>query len=328
MNITIVMYHYIRDYSNTKYPKIKGLDVNEFIEQIQYFKKYYNFISGYDLIDFIKHNKDLPNNSLLLSFDDGYKDHFDYVFPILKKESISGCFFPIGQCIEKHTVLDVNKLHFILASSFDKQEIIKKIMNSVCEYKSIHNLLDFDDYYKEWAKPNRFDTADIIFIKRMLQRVLPQFIRSEIINYFFRKYITTDEISFSNYLYMSKEDIKLLYNEGMFFGSHTYDHLWLDSLSYKEQEIQIKYSLSFLKSISISTNDWIMCYPYGGYNNLTIDILKKYNCIAGFTVNPDIADLGNNNFFTLPRLNTNDFPKIRDSLPNIWTNKILDKVNK
>ena len=33
-NITIVMYHYVRDLKNSKYPKIKGLDISFFKEEI------------------------------------------------------------------------------------------------------------------------------------------------------------------------------------------------------------------------------------------------------------------------------------------------------
>ena len=33
-NLTIVMYHYVRDLKNSRYPDIKGLDVSLFKEQI------------------------------------------------------------------------------------------------------------------------------------------------------------------------------------------------------------------------------------------------------------------------------------------------------
>ena len=38
--VTIIMYHYVRDLKNGRYPKIKGLDILLFKEQIKYLKKH------------------------------------------------------------------------------------------------------------------------------------------------------------------------------------------------------------------------------------------------------------------------------------------------
>lgn len=39
---------------------------------------------------------DLPENSILLTFDDGLKDHFQNVYPILKKMKSKGYFCSIN----------------------------------------------------------------------------------------------------------------------------------------------------------------------------------------------------------------------------------------
>jgi len=80
-----------------------------------------------DLISSIKHGHSLPKNALLLTFDDGYMDHFEYVFPILAKLGVQGSFFPPAKAILEHSVLDVNKIHFILATVGDKASLIENI---------------------------------------------------------------------------------------------------------------------------------------------------------------------------------------------------------
>src|SRR6478672_5629699 len=90
---TIVMYHYIRDLKHSRYPQIKGLDIALFTEQILYMKKNYHFINMEMLIHAIDNNEALPKKSILLTFDDAYIEHFQYVFPILDKYKIQGCFF-------------------------------------------------------------------------------------------------------------------------------------------------------------------------------------------------------------------------------------------
>ena len=85
--LTIIMYHYVRPIFGSKFPNINGLELEEFRNQIEYIKKYYHVISMRDYIIAEKSKEKLPNNSMVLSFDDGYKDHQNYVLPILKKIS-------------------------------------------------------------------------------------------------------------------------------------------------------------------------------------------------------------------------------------------------
>ena len=49
-NLTVVMYHYVRDLKHSRYPAIKGLDVNLFKEQVLFLKKHYNFVTVEEVI--------------------------------------------------------------------------------------------------------------------------------------------------------------------------------------------------------------------------------------------------------------------------------------
>jgi len=133
---------------HSRYPEIKGLDIALFKEQLVYIKKHYNVISAYDLMDAIKSNStsDLPPQSLLLTFDDGYIDHFTDVFPVLDREKLSGCFFPPAKCILESQVLDVNKIHFILACVPDKSVLVNYIYQSLDENRSLYHLESSEFY--------------------------------------------------------------------------------------------------------------------------------------------------------------------------------------
>ena len=316
--ITIVMYHYVRDLKHSRYPKIKGLDIRLFKEQIGYLLKHYNIITMETLIDCIQNKTTLPKKSALLTFDDGYSDHFKYVYPILDKYNIQGSFFPPAKILAENKILDVNKIHYILASDNDKSIIVKEIENELHYYRKDFNLLKFSDYYNKLASPSKYDTAEVVFIKRMLQVELDEHIRKNITNTLFEKFIDLDEKSFCNELYMNLNQLKYLLNNGMHIGSHGYNHYWLGSLNKSDQQLDIDRSLDFLSTIGVNTNNWTICFPYGDYNNTTLEILKKSNCALGLTTNVNIADIGKFNRFTLPRLDTNDLPKDKDIRPNKW----------
>lgn len=318
---TILMYHYVRDLNHSRYPDIKGLDITLFEEQIKYLNKYYNFITMEMLIDSIDNNNSLPDKSVLLTFDDAYSDHFNYVFPLLDKYKIQGSFYPPVKAISEHIVLDVNKIHFILASENDKSKIILEIKNELDNYRKDYNLKSFTYYYEKLAQANRFDTADVIFIKRLLQVELNEDLRKSITDNLFEKIVGVDEESFSRELYMDIEQIKCMRRNGMHIGSHGYDHYWLGSLSLENQKIEIEKSLDFLDKVGCDIKRWTMCYPYGNYNETTLDLLANYNCKIGLTTEVDIANIEKNNRYCLPRLDTNDIPKDSNAMPNKWYSK-------
>ena len=78
----IVVYHYVRQIKNSQY-KIKGMEIEDFENQIKLFKKKYTPIGVKDILEAINNDKKIPESSILLTFDDGLKDHFENVFPIL-----------------------------------------------------------------------------------------------------------------------------------------------------------------------------------------------------------------------------------------------------
>ena len=113
----IVMYHYVRDLMHSRYPGIKGLDVKLFKQQIDYLCEHFNIVRMEDIIAWkMSGGNSLPENAMLLTFDDGYVDHYTYAFPILEEAGVQGSFFIPGKTFTTHQLLDVNKIHYILAS--------------------------------------------------------------------------------------------------------------------------------------------------------------------------------------------------------------------
>jgi len=317
------MYHYVRDLKNSRYPEIKGLDIKLFKEQLQYILKYYKIIKMEDLIEAVKGNKELSNNSLLLTFDDAYKDHFEFVLPILKELGIQGSFFPPAKAIQEHKVLDVNKIHFVLASCEDKSKLTSDIFSMMDKYREKYSLKSNDYYYEKLAIKNRFDTAEVIFIKRILQMELPEQLRNLIVDFLFNKYVSMDEATFSQKLYMNLNELKQMKEEGMYIGSHGHDHYWLNTLSPENQEKEIDLSIEFLEKIGCNNSDLVMCYPYGAYSDSLIELLKKKGFVIGLTTEVGMVDLEDCDAYALPRLDTNDLPKESNAGPNEWTIKVI-----
>ena len=131
--LTIVMYHYVRDLERTRYPRIKGLRLAAFRQQLAYMQRFYRFVTVQDVFAALDGGP-LPSNPAVLTFDDGFADHFQSVFPILYQHKIEGWFFPPYHPILNGGVLDVHKVHFILAST-NEEELFPIVMGTLKEYR-------------------------------------------------------------------------------------------------------------------------------------------------------------------------------------------------
>ena len=108
------------------------------------------------------------------------------------------------------------------------------ILNTHCFDQGISES-NINAYYDEYAVPDRFDNADTIYVKRMLQHVLSEQLRSSIAERIFREFVGLSVAEFSSELYMSVSEVQELVNNGMYVGSHGSRHYWLDKLSPEEQ---------------------------------------------------------------------------------------------
>jgi len=225
------MYHYIRDLSKSRYPDINALTVDEFRFQLDYLESEYTFITVADLKSALVADETLPENAALLTFDDGFAEHYETVFPILKQRGIQGVFFPPVDPIVNDTVLDVHKIHTILAESHSDEQLLSTVFDLVEQYQSRFELNSPDSYYDELAEEGRWDSEEIVFIKRLLQHALPTEARQVIVDDLFEQYLAVDEQTLSQEWYLSKDQLRVMVDNGMYVGSHTANHYWLDTLS-------------------------------------------------------------------------------------------------
>ena len=302
-NINIVMYHFVRK-KEKKYPNLRILEYDKFKSQIDYLCKNFNILSKNQFLEIMDSNKIPYKPSVLLTFDDGYKDHYDYVFPYLLKKKITGSFYaPISPITEK-TVLDVNKIHYILSVGLDPKKIIIDINNFLTK-KSLKKL-DIDMVQKKIIKDGTIsphDDRNTNLIKRVLQYILPKKIRVDVINYLLEKNVKLSEKELSEKLYLNQEEIKEMHTSGMDFGSHSVSHPYLNLCNEKKQIKEILHSKLFFKKLGLSTKNFSIAYPYGSYNTNTLKIVKRLKLSYAFIDSPGIINSKNiKNKYIFPRL--------------------------
>lgn len=298
------MYHYVRIIEESRYPQVKGLELKLFKQQIKFLKENgFQFVALKDVVE----KKNITEKSVLLTFDDGYVDHYLNVFPILEQNEITGVFSMPGKILRERKALDVNKIHFILASA-DIMQLRDELFKRMDYYRGREFAYPSnEELYNKLAVANRFDNKDTIFVKRTLQVELPEKLRNLITEELFRKFVTDNEAAFVDELYMNMDQIKTMKRHGMEFGIHGYDHYWMNHLTEEELVGDLTNALDVFEGV-INPKDWCCCYPYGSYSNDVIRIAKSLGATSGLATNVAVYHPQEDDIYKMPRLDTNDFP--------------------
>ena len=130
--------------------------------------------------------------------------------------------------IQDAMICDVHAIQHILSCTKNISELIVDL-NELCRLAGI-NEDSINNYYKKYYVASRFDNADTIYVKRLLQHALPEDIRNLITSALFEEYVGMSEAEFSSQLYMNANEIRELINSGMYVGSHGSMHYWLNKI--------------------------------------------------------------------------------------------------
>ena len=307
----IVMYHYIRELKKSRYPDIKGLEYEKFIKQLDFFEQNFNIITMEEVIEAWEKRKLLPKNAMLLTFDDGYIDHYTNVFPVLKQRGIQGSFFVSSKTLCDNTLYDVNKLHFILACS-KSEELYEDLLILLNDYRKKYGnkvIPNERELINKYLVANRFDDEKTIFVKRVLQTALPKEIRRVITSELFKQYVQVEEDIFARELYMNREQIRIMKNAGMYIGLHGYDHLWLGNEKKEEMIEDIELALETMDEF-IERDNWVLNYPYGSYNQDVVSYVQSRGCKLAMGTKVQCAEVSVHAQYELPRWDCNDFPPV------------------
>jgi peptidoglycan/xylan/chitin deacetylase (PgdA/CDA1 family) len=315
------MYHYVRDLSRTPYPRIKGLLSSDFSGQLDYIERHYEVVGLPEVVAAVRGRELLPPNAALLTFDDGYADHYETVLPELARRGLTGVFFPPVSAVERGTVLTVNKIQFVLAAA-EIDALLQGVFEALDHARVDGAYPSNDELFAQLGKPSRYDPAEVMFVKNVLQKGVPQPTRDEIASALFAKYVSSDEAAFARELYVTTEQLREMLGAGMYVGAHGVNHVWLGETPAAEQVQEVEGGLAFLQGLGVEAQDWAMCYPYGSYNSDLLRLLRGSGCALGFTTQPEIATLTEADALTLARLDTNDLPRSGDAEPASWTQSV------
>lgn len=251
----ILMYHSITDEDDAKWIDHRWtLPSKVFEKQMKFLATYRNVMSLSSLLTLIKQNDPIPWGTVVITFDDGYRNILLNAAPILKKYSLPATIFLATGLIDRGENMWVDELYscFLYRTRHHLNATVESDLsqpNSLREayLKLSHLMID-----------NKRERTELLFqIKNQL-----------------KPYQTPSR------LLLNWEEVKTLKQNAFFeVGGHTHDHLNLDNLALEKTEEQIVMCKKRIEE-ELEAPMLLFSYPYSKYSERAKQILDKCKVIG------------------------------------------------
>jgi peptidoglycan/xylan/chitin deacetylase (PgdA/CDA1 family) len=240
--VKAVMYHYVRP-PDASLPHLRHLHIDDFRRQLDFFANEYGFLAKEEFIASVKSGVS-PRPGVVLTFDDGLKDHYRYVLPELEQRDLWGISYIPTSPYLTHELLDVHRIHMLLAKHGGK-EIFQSIHTMLSEDMLSHRHIA--EFRTETYKTQNNDEYTN-HVKRTLNYYINYNHRKGVIDELMAIYYPDETILVQEF-YMTRDEICRMHNAGMIIGSHTVNHPVMSKLSVDEQRKEIELSFRFIEKI-------------------------------------------------------------------------------
>jgi len=301
-----IMYHYVRP-EPADLPHLHYLSWRDFKRQLDWFERTYGFMDREDFFRCFESGE--TGEGVVLTFDDGFSDHWEYVFAELTERGLWGIFYIPTAILEPSKLLDVHRIHVILGKlgGVKALHLLEAILSE--------NMLSHD-HIEEFRgltyQRQSSDDATLQF-KRILNYFVAYRYRETILDQLISRCLDGgDEAGLARRYYLHADQVREMHEKGMVIGSHGVNHLVMSKLSATEQRFEIAQSFATLKDM-LGVEACTFCYPYGGNHSFTrdtVNLLAEQGCSFSFNVDPrdvedeDLAERRQE----LPRFDCNQFP--------------------
>ena len=215
--------------SDIEVPHVSGLysfkNVGQFKADLEFFLRHYSPVTEQDVIRHLYEDGPLPPRCVLLTFDDGFREIYDVVAPLLRASGAPAIFFLTTSAIDNQHLCFPQKKSLLLSALAARQSVTAR--DEASRLLSVAGVC------------NGPDLAPRIRAVSFQQRsVLDRL--AGILSCDFKGYLASQKP------YLSSEQVQVLVRQGFGIGAHSVDHAPYAELSLEEQLAQTRESIHWL----------------------------------------------------------------------------------
>jgi peptidoglycan/xylan/chitin deacetylase (PgdA/CDA1 family) len=255
--LVVVVYHYVGDQEQSRFPRINALPLEDFRHQLRTLAARYEMATLDSALRFLDGRYRPARSLCLLTFDDGLKGHHRDVVAELAAAGVQGIFFATTGCIEGGMAA-VHKNHCLMAA-LDFTTYQRELMTRL-EALGPGLSVATDEARASRAYP--WDPPEVAAFKYLLNYGLPVDVRSQVLDAVFADFIGAEK-EVARHFYMDWDELRDLQARGMLIGGHTHGHMPLTSLDAPSLRDELETCHSLLHGHLAAQAHWPFSYPYG-----------------------------------------------------------------
>ena len=288
----ILMYHSISEPDID--PWELSVSPSNFEQQLQILQNSFKVSSVSDIALSLQKGR-LKNKTVALTFDDGYRNNFQIAAPLLEKYNVPATFFITNKLGEEKMYWWDSLANLILRTSvlpadFEITIREKTINYSIGEESVLNEYLE--QLHRKWVAtdPPPTKRSELFYKLWELMQPLPPDEIEQILQLVKNWTGTTQTVLFPDTSLVKEEELKKMANHRLIdIGIHTVNHIALGYHSAQVQETEIFQNKNLLEQI-INRQITTIAYPYGEYNDTTLNIVKNTGLRAGVTVEYNVVN--------------------------------------
>ena len=283
-----VMWHYVRDPAETPLVAAPGLDPETFDGGLDLLARHRTVVDWPTVAAALDGTAVLPEDAVLLTFDDGLADHARTVMPRLVGRGWSGVFFVMAR--RPGEPLTVGHALHVLLAALGENGLRDAITDALPKADTVRF-----EALQERERSAGVESIDIL--KRPLQRDLADTVEPTLQRLVETHVGPSGEVA--DALHLSPADIAAMRTNGQVIGGHGKRHLWFDHQPPQRVADEISASARFLIA---DPRPWVFAYPYGASDRTAAGRLAQTGFAAAFHAAP-MASTGR---FDLGRIDGED----------------------
>lgn len=239
----------------------RHLDQEEFERHLKYIRNNYDVISLDQAFTYYQQKIKPSKKSIVITFDDGYKNNFKYAVPLLEKYNMPATFYITTKRIQDENFLFWFDLLDISLENINDDQLSKLNDNELVRSfgKKLMNIGDIKSIVKTFNKEQKEAFLSLVYELLDTYNLIKQY-------------------NSDYYDLMNEEELKYISASSLFtLGSHSHSHHNMDILSKEQLIFELKESKKLLEEVT-QKEILSIAYPDGAYN----DFVKKTSIECGF----------------------------------------------
>jgi peptidoglycan/xylan/chitin deacetylase (PgdA/CDA1 family) len=226
---TLLPYHHLVSDSDVLHVKhlYSYKNIAQFTEDLEHLLKYFRPVAVSEVVDAVASGRKMPENAFLLSFDDGFREVYDVIAPILSSRGVPAIFFINPAFLDNRELFYRCKISLVI-EGLNQKKNNGTVLTASAAILGKAASSTFEELVAAVKKITQLDKGLLESLAVLLELSFDDYLREN------KPFLTTDQV-------------RQLSGKGFSIGAHSWDHPYYQLVSPEEQQRQTMDSIRYVK---------------------------------------------------------------------------------